>query len=62
MKPSKMYQLWHKSDYNYAFDEFDTIQECIDDVANHYTADWFITKRCDYKVYEYEQSEQKKVE
>ena len=51
-KPTKLYQLFYKSDYGYSFDEFDTIEECINDVANHYTTDWFITKRVDIKYEE----------
>lgn len=43
----KKYQLWTYSDGGYNLNEFDTIEECIEDVTEHFTNDWYITKRVD---------------
>lgn len=51
-KFKKKYQLWTRGDSEYSFSEFDTIEECIQDVTSYYTDDWYITKRVDINFIE----------
>lgn len=50
---TKKYQLWTFGDSAWVFDEFDTLQECIE--APKYS-DWYVTKRVSISVSDSDES------